>query len=135
MPIPPPPAVLFSITGNPIHCCGPRASSGSARRPAAGQKRHAMLLSQFARGVLEAEGSNLRAGRSDKGDSRAFTGLGKRGILAQKSVPGMHGLGAALPDRGENVFDVQVAFPRGRGADADTSSAAKTCAAWRSASE
>mmetsp|Transcript_482 Transcript_482/g.1018 ORF Transcript_482/g.1018 Transcript_482/m.1018 type:complete len:696 (+) Transcript_482:336-2423(+) len=45
--------------------------------------------------------------------------LGKTGVLAQKSIPGMHPLRPRLLDRPTDLVDVEVALGRGRRPDAD----------------
>ena len=49
---------------------------------------------------------------SDEDDSRGFARGGEIGVLAQKSVARMNGLGAVRLRRVENAVDAQIAFGR-----------------------
>ena len=80
----------------------------------AGQQRHAAVLGQRARGVLEAEVADMPGFGADKGDAvrRAFPGEG--GILAEKAVAGMDGLRAGLLRGIQDAPGIEVGVARQR---------------------
>ncbi len=69
---------------------------------------YAMPFGQGACGVLEAEDPQLLRCRADKGDARRFAGFGKGGVLGEKAVAGVDGLGATLPGGVEDLLHHQV---------------------------
>ena len=74
------------------------------------QERKIALLGQLTRHVLEAEIAHLRRRRADEGDSCRLASLCEIGILAEKAVPRMDGLGPGAPRCIEDLFDVEVAL-------------------------
>ncbi len=114
MPMPPPPAVLLSITGIAEP---PRLTPGlveAREQLGAGQERHAQLARPLARDVLEAEVAHLRRRRSDERQARRLARLGERGVLAEEAVARVHRLGAGRARGGEDLVDVEVALRRWR---------------------
>ena len=68
--------------------------------------------------MLQPEAANLVRRRPDERDARDVARLGEGGILAQKSVAGMHRLRARLARDGEDALGVQIALASRCGADA-----------------
>ena len=56
-------------------------------------------------------------GRSDPDETRLLAGLGEAPVLGEKAVAGMNGLGAALAGGRQDALPVEIALPRGGGAD------------------
>ena len=81
------------------------------------QQRHAALLGQIARGVLEAKGAHLLGRRANEGDARRLTRFGKRRVLRQKTVAGVDGLRAAVLGDLQDAVGAQVTLGRRRGAE------------------
>ena len=136
MPMPPPPAELFSITGKPTR----RASrqrvfdARRATRCRAAAARPALAASSRAV-CLQPEGAYLLRGRADEGDALRLRGLREVGVLAQEAVARVDGLRRRCARRVEHGAGIQVAVLGGRRPDADRASASSTWRAWRSASE
>ena len=84
------------------------------KKTRAGQERQIALLGERASHVLETEIAHLRRRRADEGDPRRLASFGEIGILAEKAVSGMDGLGAGAPRCIEDLFDVEVALGCGR---------------------
>ncbi|MHC2593623.1 hypothetical protein ACVIG9_007679 [Bradyrhizobium ottawaense] len=79
------------------------------RRPAgAGNDRHAATLCQLPCRDLVAEQFERRRLRPDEGEACIGTGLGKRGVLAEEAVAGMHGIGADALCRRHHRIDVEI---------------------------
>ena len=108
MPRPPPPAAALIITGKPIFSASANAASGESRRPrlpgtvgtpAAAAASRAATLSPIRR-MDCAVGPTKTVRRLDRG--------GELGILGQKSIARMDGVGAGCPGRGENRIAVEI---------------------------
>ncbi|MGX1040664.1 hypothetical protein AB7M41_000370 [Bradyrhizobium diazoefficiens] len=79
------------------------------RRPAgAGDDRHAAAFGQLPCRDLVAKQFERCHLWPDKGDPLLATGLGERGILAQKTVAGMHGIAAGALSRRHHGLDVEI---------------------------
>ena len=74
----------------------------------AGQNRHAGRLGQGARLGLVAHFAQQFGARSDKRNAHLRTGLGKVGVLRQKSVAGMDEVYPAFLGHLHNAVDVQI---------------------------
>ena len=68
--------------------------------------------------MLRPEAADLVRRRPHERNARALARLGEGGVLAQKSVAGMHRLRAGLARDGEDALGVQVALACRRRADA-----------------
>ncbi len=86
---------------------------------AAGNHRHAGRLDLgAARRLVAAQGNGFGAG-PDEVDVAFAADLGELGVLGEKAVAGMDGLGVVDLGRRDDAGDVQVAFARRGGPDAD----------------
>ena len=83
----------------------------------AGRQRHRALARQLARHVLEAERTDLLRRRPGESNAGALAFLGELGVLAQKSIARMHGLGAGGGGDLEDALAIEVSA--GLFADAD----------------
>ncbi len=84
----------------------------------AGEHRHAGLLGQVARCVLQPEISQMLRPWADECDSRRRQALGEFNTLGEKAVAGMHGLRPGVLAGFDDRLDVQIALRRWRRADA-----------------
>ena len=75
------------------------------------------LQRKLARSVLQAEGAHLVRPRADEHDTGLLAGLGKIGVLRQKAVAWMDGLGAGLARRIEDGVGFEIALGGGRRPD------------------
>ena len=74
------------------------------------QQRHAVLLRDGARGVLQAEDAHLLRRRPDERETRLLAGFREVRVLAEEAVARMNRLRAGAPRGVENLFHEQVAF-------------------------
>ena len=111
--MPPPPAVLFSITGRPMRSASVSASDGARKQPGARQQRHAVSLGDFARAVLQAELAHLCGCGADERNPRRLAGFGEIRIFAEKSVSRMNGFRARAPGGFQNPRAIEITL-RGR---------------------
>jgi hypothetical protein len=58
--------------------------------------------------MLEAKITHLLPGGTDEVDTFFLTGLCKVGVLTQKTITGMDGLGAMLPGYPQDVVEIQA---------------------------
>jgi len=86
---------------------------------AARQQRHAVAERELARRVFQAEVQHLPRGRTDEGDAGRPAGIGKGGVLAEKTVTGVYGFGATGQCGCQNLILAQITFRRRRRPDAD----------------
>ncbi len=70
-------------------------------------------------GDLVAHDADMIGRRPDEGDAVGFEDVGELGVFRQEAVARMHGIGAGDLAGGDDLMDVQIAFARGRRADAD----------------
>ncbi len=89
----------------------------SAQQAGARQQRHAVLLGQIARRVLEAEGAHLRRRGADEGDAGGLAGFGEVGVLGEETVAGVDGLRAGSLGDLQDPVGAQVALGGGRRAE------------------
>ena len=83
----------------------------------AGHHRRAGGDGRLARGGFRPHGADGGGGRADENDAGILAGGGEFGVLAEKSVARMDGLGAVLAGGVEDAVDAQVAFRGRRRAD------------------
>ena len=83
------------------------------------QQRHAGLLRQRARRMLEAEEVDLRRRRADEGDTILLAGPCEVRVLAEEAVARMHGFGARLFAGRDDLVDDEVRILRGAVTEAD----------------
>ena len=115
MPRPPPPAAALIITGKPIVAAPRRsASSGSVDAPVAARHgRHAGACAAAARRRPCRPSVRIVSRRGPtKTSPAASTAAAKLGILGQKAVARMDGVGAGLARRGEDRVDVEIGLRR-----------------------
>ena len=62
---------------------------------------------------LDAHGADRSGRGADQLDARASARIGEIGVLAEKAVPRMHGVGTGSRRHFENTVDIQVALRRG----------------------
>ena len=74
----------------------------------AGHGRHIRLLGNLLGGDLVAHGLNRPLGRADKGHAGGFQSLGEFRVLRQEAIARMHGLGASVLDRLQDLVDHDV---------------------------
>ena len=77
-------------------------------------QRHAGLFHQRLGAGLGAHRRHHRGGRTDEHQPGIEARLREFGVLRQKTVAGMHGLGAGLSRRLDHAFDVEIAVARPR---------------------
>ncbi len=77
----------------------------------AGQHRHAALRHVLAGGGLVAHQANGLGAGADKDQAGVRAGVGEGGVLGQKAVAGVNGVGAAVAGGADHLVDVQVAVP------------------------
>ena len=82
------------------------------QQPAAGQQRHAILLGQFARAMLQSERAHLFRRRADERNAFALACLGEIGVLRQEAITRMDGLRPARPRNFQNAIRAQITFRR-----------------------
>ncbi len=92
-------------------------------------------LGQFAGGVLEPEGVDVFGRRADEDDALGRQPPGEAGVLGEKAVAGMDGLGAGGLAGGDDGIDVEVALGGGRGSEPHGLVGERTAMVKRSASE
>ena len=83
------------------------------------QQRHAGLLRQRARRMLEAEEVDLRRRRADEGDTILLAGPCEVRVLAEEAVARMHGFGTRLFAGRDDLVDDEIRILRGAVAEAD----------------
>ena len=82
-----------------------------------GHQRHTGLLHQHLGAGFGTHRRHHRSRGADEHQFRVRTGLRELGILRQKSVAGMHGLGAALLRGVDDALDVEITVARPRRAE------------------
>jgi len=82
------------------------------RSRVARQHRHARLPHAVLGHDLRAQRGDRRRGRADEGDPGHGTCLGELGVLGEKAITRMDGVGAAGARRAEDPLDVEVALAR-----------------------
>ncbi len=87
---------------------------GVAGREVGGAGYHgdAGLLHDLAGGDLVAQGLDHLGAGTDEDDARLMTGLGEIGILGQKAVAGVDGVGLGLLGRGHHLVDIEIVAAR-----------------------
>ena len=63
--------------------------------------------------MLETKGQHLLRSRANKGDARRLAAAHETGVLAEKTVTGVYGLGARLGGNGKQLIDLQVGISSG----------------------
>ena len=94
MPMPPPPAVLLSITGKPIRRASRSAPSRSASRPLPGSSGSALAAASARAVCLRPNCAHLCRRRADEGQPLPLAVFGELRVLAQEAIAGVDGLGA-----------------------------------------
>ena len=92
---------------------------GGHRAVGAGHHGDAGLLHRLLGGDLVAHHLDVLGLRPDEGEAVGVHDLGEAGVLRQKPIAGVHGLGAGDFAGGDDRGDVQVALGGRRRADAD----------------
>ncbi len=97
----------------------PHRLLGIGQQAAAGRQRHAAVLGDLARGMLQPECPHLVGRRTDEDDAGLGAGLGEAGVFRQEAVAGMDRFGAGGARRFQDAVGVEVAFRNGSRPDAD----------------
>ncbi len=131
MPMPPPPAVLLSITGNPMLERFARSASAATGEQAAFRAAAARRSPPpCARAVcFSPNDAHLFRRRSDERDSGLLAGLGEGRVLAQESVAGMNRFGPGSPRRVQNLARHRDSFAPPAAGPSSTASVACSHAA------
>ena len=79
----------------------------------AGHDGHAVVLRNGAGGGLAAQGAHGRRWRADEDKARLGAGGSEVGVLAQKAVAGVDGIGIAVGGDGQQLVAVEVGVGRG----------------------
>ena len=115
--MPPPPAVLFSITGKPIRAASASASSMESSNPEPGNSG-TPLFAAISRALCFRPKASRCSGRGPmKAMPCSRQPLGEAAVLGQKAVAGMHRLRAGCRAGRDDGVDVEIALRRGRRAD------------------
>ena len=100
--------------GGDSFCLG-KVGNGTVR---AGHKRQAKGLRRVLGLDLITHQPHMLGARADKGDLMLFEDLGKAGILREKAIARMHGVGASDLASRDDLRNVEIAVLGGRSADA-----------------